>query len=204
MGRRGLLVVISAPSGTGKGVLRRQLLREMPDLRFCVSVTSRPPRPGEQEGVDYYFVSPEEFQRRIQEEVFVEWAKVYGNYYGTPGLEIGEALERGEDVLLEKDVQGGRELRKKFPDGIFIFILPPRLESLEERLKGRGTESQGDLQRRLTAVKIELAELRNYDYLVINDEIDRAVQDLRAIIAAERCRISRMDVSSPFFQWLGR
>ncbi|MCL4425963.1 MAG: guanylate kinase [Firmicutes bacterium] len=204
MGRRGLLVVISAPSGTGKGVLRRQLLREMPDLRFCVSVTSRPPRPGEQEGVDYYFVSPEEFQRRIQEEVFVEWAKVYGNYYGTPGLEIGEALERGEDVLLEKDVQGGRELRKKFPDGIFIFILPPRLESLEERLKGRGTESQGDLQRRLTAVKIELAELRNYDYLVINDEIDRAVQDLRAIIVAERCRISRMDVSSPFFQWLGR
>lgn len=204
MGRRGLLIVISAPSGTGKGVLRRHLLREMPELRFCLSVTSRPPRPGEVEGVDYYFVSPEEFQRRLEAGAFVEWAEVYGNLYGTPALEIKEALERGEDVLLEKDVQGARTLREKFPDGVFIFILPPDRQALEERLRGRGTEDQENLERRLATAWEELAQLKNYDYVVVNDRVEEAVAQLRAIVTAERCRTSRIDFSHPYFQWLRR
>lgn len=186
--QRGLLFVITAPSGCGKGTLRRALLSEQPDIKFCPSITTRRPRPGEVDGVDYVFVSREEFLDRKQRQQLTEWAEVYGNYYGTPRDDIEQALERGSTVLLEKDVQGARTLRQAYPEGIFIFILPPSFEELERRIQTRGTESNMEQRIRLDSARREIADLAGFDYVIINEDIERATGRLVAITLGERAR----------------
>lgn len=184
----GLLFVITAPSGCGKGTLRKALQAERPEIKFCPSVTTRPPRPDEVDGVDYIFVTVEEFMKRKQRNEFVEWAEVYGNYYGTPREDLEQALEQGYVVLLEKDVQGARTLRQAYPDGIFIFILPPSLEELERRITARGTESDAERRIRLDSARREIADLAGFDYVIINEDVERAKDRLVAITLGEMAR----------------
>ncbi len=188
---KGLLLILSGPSGVGKGRIREQLLQEMPELIFAVSATTRAPRPGEIDGVHYYFLDESEFQRRVEAGDFVEWAEVYGNRYGTPGAPIRRWLEEGKEVILEKDVQGARTLRRVFPDGVLVFILPPSQEELWRRQEGRGTEGPGEMTVRRQAAGGEVASACWYDYLVVNDDLRRAVDKVKAIITAERCRATR-------------
>lgn len=190
----GLLVVLSGPSGAGKGTLRPHLLKAFPnDLEFCVSATTRPPRVGEVHGQHYYFLSMEEFEQRVEQGELLEWADVYGNLYGTPKRSVLEALKRGKVVLLEKDMQGALRLQQTFPEGVFIFILPPSLEELKRRLLGRGTESPDSIHRRLTKAVDEIRTAGRYGYAVVNDDVTEAARRLEAIITAERCRVSRQD-----------
>lgn len=190
--RKGLLFVVSAPSGTGKTTLCRAMLKLFPDLYFSVSYTTRPPRPGDEDGKDYHFVSPQEFQEMIDRGDFAEWAEVFGHRYGTSRVLLDRIREEGRDVLLDIDVQGARQLRDKSLEGIFIFILPPSLEELKRRLSSRKTEEEEALKRRLKKAGEEMAEARHYDYLVINDAVGKAREQMRAIILAEHCRRERM------------
>jgi guanylate kinase len=185
---RGLLFVITAPSGCGKGTLRRALLADNNEIRFCPSVTTRAPRPGEVDGVDYFFVSREEFSRMKDSGELSEWAEVYGNFYGTPRRDIEETLASGVDVILEKDVQGARTLRGVYPDGVFVFVLPPSVEELRRRISGRGTESEKDMEVRLRSAEGEMSDLSPFDYVIINADIGRAQARLSAIVAGERAR----------------
>ncbi|MHB9145431.1 MAG: guanylate kinase [Symbiobacteriia bacterium] len=189
----GLLVVLSGPSGAGKGTLRPYLLKSFPGLEFCVSATTRAPRAGEVHGRHYYFLSVEEFRQRIEEGDLLEWADVYGNLYGTPRRPVLEALKHGKVVLLEKDMQGALQLQKTFPEGVFIFVLPPSLDELKRRLVGRGTETPEAIQRRLTTAMSEIRTVGRYGYAVVNDDLEDAARRLEAIITAERCRVSRQD-----------
>jgi len=188
----GLLVVLSGPSGVGKGRVREELAARMPDLVYAVSATTRPPRPGEVDGVHYYFLSEEEFQRRLRDGEFVEWARVYGHLYGTPGEPVRRLLGEGRTVIMEKDVQGARTLRRVFPEAVFVFLLPPSVEELWRRQEGRATETEESLAVRRRAVAVELAEVKWYDYAVVNDDLEQAVSTVRAIITAERCRVRRV------------
>ncbi|HHY44106.1 MAG TPA: guanylate kinase [Firmicutes bacterium] len=188
---RGILFVITAPSGCGKGTLRRNLLASDPGLTFCPSVTTRLPRPGETNGVDYFFMSREEFLSMRDRQELVEWASVYGNLYGTPGKPIQEALERGVDVILEKDVQGARTLRSLYPEGVFVFVLPPSMDELRRRILGRGTENEEERRLRLECAEMEMSDLSTYDYVIINSDLDRATERLSAIVAGERARSKR-------------
>ncbi len=188
--RTGQLFVISAPSGVGKTTLVRSLLRELPDLRFSISCTTRHPRQGEAEGKDYHFMTREIFLSGIKAGRFLEWALVHGEFYGTDGQELTRWLSAGNDVLLDIDVQGARQVRCICPDAHTIFILPPSLTALEQRLKARGTESSEQIAARLTAAGKELQEAPWYDFIVINDALEEAVSDLIAIIRALRCRRS--------------
>lgn len=185
---KGLLFVITAPSGCGKGTLRRALLAELPDIKFCPSITTRPRRPSEVDGVDYIFVSMDEFIERKRSNQLCEWAQVYGNYYGTPKEELEHSLEQGSDVLVEKDVQGARTLRQVYPEGIFIFILPPSFEELERRIRTRGTENDREQRIRLESARREIADLADFDYVIINDDVQRATDRLIAIALGERAR----------------
>ena len=185
----GLLFVISGPSGVGKGTLRKKVFDILPDLKYSVSVNTRPPRKGEIEGKDYYFVSKDEFKKMIKEKIFVEWAIVHGDYKGTPMNFLIEELQRGADVLLELDVQGAMQVKGKFPDGIFIFIAPPTWKDLEDRLRKRNTEREKALKKRLKDAHIEIEYKKNYNYLVVNDNIKPALKKLESIIIAERCKM---------------
>ncbi len=186
------MFVITAPSGCGKGSLRRLALADDPSIRFCPSLTTRPPRVGEVDREDYYFVSREEFFDRKNQGHLGEWAEVYGNYYGTPSKEIHDYLALGQDVMLEKDVQGARTIRELYPDGVFIFVLPPSLEELRRRIESRGTEGEEQRNLRLESAQREMADLSVYDYVIINADLDRAKERLEAIIAGERARRSAM------------
>lgn len=186
---RGLLFVVSGPSGVGKGTIREKIFEVFPDLKYSVSVTTRPPRKGERNGIDYYFVSEDEFKKMIEENKFAEWALVHGEYKGTLLDFLIKQRQKGEDVLLEIDVQGAAQIKDKFPEGIFIFIAPPSWKDLEERLRGRRTETEKDLEKRLKDALNEMKYAKNYDYLVVNDNIGDAVKKLESIIIAERCRI---------------
>ena len=188
--RRGLLFVISGPSGVGKGTLREKVFDILPDLKYSVSVNTRPPRKDEIEGRDYYFVTVDEFKKRIEENIFVEWAIVHGDYKGTPIKFLVEELQKGRDVLLELDVQGAMQVKKKFPDGIFIFIAPPTWKDLEDRLRKRNTEGEKALEKRLKDARIEMEYKKNYNYLVVNDNIKTALKKLESIIISERCKIA--------------
>lgn len=188
---RGRLFVITAPSGCGKGTLRRNLLASDPGVVFCPSVTTRPPRPGEAHGVDYFFLSREEFLSMRDRQELVEWASVYGNLYGTPGKPIEDALERGADVILEKDVQGAQTLRAVYPEAVFVFVLPPSMEELRRRITGRGTETEEERRLRLDCALMEMSDLSTYDYVIINSDLDRATDRLSAIVAGERARSKR-------------
>ena len=185
---KGRLVVISGPSGAGKGTIYRNIIART-GMKRSVSVTTRKPRPGEQEGVDYYFRSEEEYQHMIAAGEFLETAEVYKNYYGTPKAPVFENLDNGHDVLFEVDVHGARSIKKKYPEAVAVFIMTPDFKTLEERLVGRGTESESALNTRLGAAKRELSKYELFDYIVFNDDAEAATQQVLDIIAAEKCRI---------------
>ena len=178
------LFVLSAPSGTGKTTLVERLLRARPDLRLSVSHTTRAPRPGEQEGVSYYFVDAATFRRLVAEDAFLEWAEVHGNLYGTTRAEVARLHGEGCHVLCDVDVQGGASIREAAPEAISLFVVPPSLEELARRLRGRGTESEEALRVRLGNARGELAHATRYDYVVMNDRLDEAEADLLAILRA--------------------
>ena len=190
--KRGLLIVISGPSGSGKTSITKILRNTESNLSFSISATTREPRAGEVNGVDYYFFSEAEFQRKIESGEFAEWA-VYGNHrYGTLKKVVEDNLQSGKDILLEIEVQGAIQLRRLYPDGVFIFILPPSQTSLEARLRNRKTESEGDIRRRLLIAKSEISYINNYDYIVFNydNQIEKSVENVRCIIAAAKCRVN--------------
>ncbi len=188
---RGLLIVISGASGTGKGTVCKKLLNDLPEVAYSISATTRKPRAGEVDGREYYFLSVEEFKAWIAEEKFLEYAEVYGNFYGTPLNKIEERLNRGEDILLEIDVQGALNVKKKCPEGVYIFLLPPSLEELKNRIEGRGTENPESLSRRLKNAVAEIKIGREYDYVVVNDTIDNAAAQIKAILTAEHLKVAR-------------
>ena len=188
--RKGLLVVVSGPSGAGKGTICQALL-EKTTLAYSVSATTRKPRAGEVDGESYYFLSVEAFEEMIEKDELLEWAKVYDNYYGTPLKKVEEKLAAGEDILLEIDTQGAMKVREKFPEGVYIFILPPSLTELERRIRGRDTETEDVLQKRLAAAIGEIEAGKCYKYVVTNDEVDGAVESVCAILAAERRLVAR-------------
>lgn len=189
--RKGLLIVVSGASGTGKGTVCKKLLDDMPEVAYSISATTRTPRPGEVNGREYYFLSIDEFKGWIADGKFLEYAEVYGNFYGTPFNKIEERLNRGEDILLEIDVQGALNVKRKCPDGIYIFLLPPSLEELKNRIKGRGTETPESLERRLANAVAEIQIGREYNYVVVNDTIANAAAQIAAILTAERCKVAR-------------
>ncbi len=189
---KGLLVVISAPSGTGKTTLCHMLLEEFENMEFSVSYTTRIPREGEINGRDYFFVDRETFERMIEEGDFLEWAEVYGNLYGTSKSQVIKAIESGKDVLLDIDVQGALQVKNNFPEAVLIFILPPSLKELEKRLRKRGTDSGEAIERRLRIAREEIRKSIYYDYLVVNDVLEVAFNKLKSIITAEKCRTERV------------
>ena len=185
MNRISSLIVVSGPSGAGKSTVMSRVLNEMDRLRFSVSHTTRPPRPGEDEGVQYFFVSEERFQELKGQGAFLEWAAVHAHLYGTCRSEYERAVQDGVDLLLDLDVQGAAQVRLKFADAVSVFILPPSYDDLERRLRARG---EGTAERRLAAAAVELQLYREYDYAIINDDLERAVESLKAVIRAARCR----------------
>lgn len=183
---KGRLFLVSGPSGVGKGTICRELLKQDKELFFSVSATTRKPRNEDVEGKTYYFKTKEQFEKLIEENEFLEWAEYSGNYYGTPKTPVLERLESGVDVLLEIDVKGALSVMENFDEGVYIFIAPPDESALLERLKNRGTESEEDINKRLTAAKEELKLKSEYDYVVINDILDTAVSEVKNIILKER------------------
>ncbi|HIJ78008.1 MAG: guanylate kinase [Desulfobulbaceae bacterium] len=189
---KGNLFVISAPSGTGKTTILKKILTAVPGVAFSVSHTTRAPRTGEQDGIDYFFISREEFIAMRDDNAFLEWAEVHGNMYGTSRRAVEDKLAAGIDIFLDIDVQGAKQLKKLTDlEAIFLFIAPPSWEELEKRLSGRGTDSSETVRLRLNNARTEMTETELYDYLVINDVIDEAVDMIRSVIMAERCRKRR-------------
>lgn len=189
---KGLLVVISGPSGVGKGTVRKALFeREGHDLVYSVSMTTRKPREGETEGKEYYFVTKEEFEKKISEGKMLEYAEFVNNYYGTPLDKINEQLESGKEVVLEIEVQGAMQVKEKMKDAIFIFIAPPSMASLYERLTSRGTETEEIIKERCEKAKREVGLANMYDYIVVNDEVKNAADKIIAIIRAEHAKTKR-------------
>ena len=192
MQKEGLLIVVSGPSGAGKGTICKRLLEKNPNLGYSISATTRAPRTGEVNGVNYWFLSKEEFQKMIAEDGLLEWAEVYGNYYGTPAQKVRDSLAEGKNILLEIDTQGAALVREKFPEGVYIYILPPSLEELKRRIIGRGTDSPESIERRLSCARKEMGcASEQYDYLVLNDEVELAVERVETIIEAEQYQIKR-------------
>ncbi len=189
--RRGNLFVISGASGVGKSTVIAQVLKAHPELYFSVSCTTRAPREGEVEGVNYHFISRKEFEEQIEQGSFLEHAEYVGNYYGTSAHIVGEKLEAGIDVLLDIEVQGAAQVRAKCPEATLIFIIPPSFEELARRLRARKTDSEEKITGRLTRAKEEYREIPSYHYLVVNDEVSRAAKELEAILLADNCRVSR-------------
>ena len=192
LNHRGLLIVLSGPSGVGKGTVRKALF-EMPEQEFVysVSMTTRAPRPGEVDGVDYYFVSREEFERQIAAGNLLEYAEFVGNYYGTPKDKVEEQLNKGKEVILEIEVNGAFQVREKCKDAVFVFLVPPTREALYERLKSRGTESEERILARIDKANKEFKLAHQYDYIVVNDEIYNAADRIMAIIRAEHAKTFR-------------
>ena len=193
MTQRGLLIVLSGPSGVGKGTVRKAIFEEEGiDFQYSISATTRQPRVSEVDGEDYFFVSREEFEQKIVNGDMLEYAQYVNNYYGTPKSFIDETLASGRDVFLEIDVQGALQVKSKMPEGIYIFLTPPDLTNLRERLVGRGTDSQEVIEKRVAAARDELKQMINYDYAVENDQVIHAVDRIKAIITAERLRVARV------------
>ena len=195
--RRGTLVVVSAPSGAGKTTLCHEVRMLVPDLYYSVSYTTRAPRAGETNGTDFHFVTEGAFTSMRGRDEFAEWAEVHGHLYGTPAKALEGALGRGLDVLLDIDTHGARQLRQRYPEAVSVFIMAPSMAELEARLRERNSNSPGDIARRLSRAKEEIAAWRQYDYLIINRDVKEAVEQLATIIQAERCRTSRLTLRFP-------
>lgn len=189
---RGLLFVISAPSGTGKTTLVERLVQILPNLRESKSYTSRPARAGERDGVDYHFLGRDEFERMVAANAFLEWADVFGNLYGTSAADVDHMLSDGQDVVLVIDVQGARQVRQRGADHTAVFVMPPSYQVLERRLRGRSADPEPAMRRRLETARAEVSSFREYDYVVVNDDLESTVVRLQEIIAAERSRTHRM------------
>lgn len=187
--QKGILLVLSGPSGVGKGTICKALLKNKKDLVYSVSATTRKPRPGEINGKDYFFFSQEEFKRAIKNDDFLEWAKVYDNYYGTPKEYVDDIVNQGKDCILEIDVQGAMQVKEKKPDAVFIFVVPPSGEELLRRINCRGTENEKEIHKRMSQVKEEMALISNYNYMVVNDDVILAMEKVKAILIAEKCRL---------------
>lgn len=194
--RKGALLILSAPSGAGKTTICRRLLAERKDLRYSISCTTRPPRPGEKNGKSYFFLTREDFKRKIARHEFLEWAMVHDEYYGTPRHFVEETIKTGKSVIMAIDVQGAMAVRRKHPAAVLVFVLPPSLEALRERLAGR-REDERSAAKRLANSKGELAAAKDYDYIVVNDDLDKAVEQISAILTAESLKTSRLDHSQP-------
>lgn len=191
MAKKGVLLVLSGPSGAGKGTICQELLRNSSDLYYSISATTRAPRTGEENGVNYWFVSTDQFQQMIAQDELLEWAQVYGNFYGTPRKYVDELLAQGKHVVLEIDTQGAMQIKKKFPEGVFIYIAPPSLDELAQRIHKRGTDALEVIKRRLSCACEELSYVQQYNYVVVNDEVTLATQKVQAIITAESCAVQR-------------
>ena len=192
MKREGAIFIISAPSGAGKTTLCKEIIDIFPALRHSVSYTTRAPRAGEVHGKDYFFVTPDEFRRMVAEGEFAEWAEVHGNCYGTAIRTLEECRTNGVDVILDIDIQGARQLKERYQGGVYIFILPPSYDELRRRLNGRSSDSDEVISRRIDAAAGEIRESRWYDYIIVNDQFPRAVEELKSIVIAERCRTFRV------------
>ncbi len=190
---KGNVFIISAPSGAGKTTLCKEIIRIMPDTKFSVSYTTRRPRPGEIDGKDYIFVNEDTFKRMIENDEFAEWAEVHGNYYGTSMKALNDIIESGQDVILDIDVQGAQQMRDRFGTGVYIFVLPPSLDVLRRRLEERGQNSLEEIERRVRKAVEEIREYKKYDYVIVNDVFEEALNALRAIIIAEGKRVNRID-----------
>ncbi|MGC8229700.1 guanylate kinase [Pseudobacillus badius] len=193
MREKGLLIVLSGPSGVGKGTVRKEIFSQ-PDVKFeySISMTTRAPRTGEVDGVDYFFKSREEFEQLIAEGKLLEYAEFVGNYYGTPVDYVRETLDAGRDIFLEIEVQGAQQVREKFPEGLFIFLAPPSLSELHSRILTRGTESDEVIKGRMEKARKEIEMMNLYDYVVENDEVEKACSRIQSIIVAEHCRRERV------------
>ncbi|AVQ32816.1 guanylate kinase [Staphylococcus muscae] len=191
---KGLLIVLSGPSGVGKGTVRKRIFDDPhTSYKYSISMTTRDMREGEQDGVDYFFKSRNEFEQLIEQDAFIEYAEYVGNYYGTPVQYVKDTMNEGHDVFLEIEVEGAKQVRKKFPDALFIFLAPPSLDHLKERLIGRGTESSEKIQRRVDEARKEVEMMNLYDYVVVNDEVDLAKDRIQSIVEAEHLKRERIE-----------
>ena len=189
---RGLLIVISGPSGAGKGTICKALLEKRKDIEVSVSATTRDPRVGEVDGVNYHFLTKEQFVEKVEQDGFLEYAEVYGNYYGTPKSNVEEILESGRNVILEIDIQGALKVKEKASEGVFIFILPPSMEELKQRIIKRGSETPESLMTRFKSAYQEINYVSKYNYAVVNDNVEDAVHKIEGILTAELCRVDRL------------
>ncbi|MGM9618355.1 MAG: guanylate kinase [Oscillospiraceae bacterium] len=194
---RGKTFIVSGPSGVGKSTILHKLFEKRRNLYFSVSATTRQPREGELDGTDYHFISVEHFRSLIEEDAFLEYAEFVGNFYGTPKRFVEEAMDRGEDVILDIELQGANQVHQKMPEAIRVFILPPSLQELERRLISRGTETAEKIHGRLIRAQVEFDSAHTYDYIVINDDVQRAVDELDAIMTAEHCRAEERAAELP-------
>jgi guanylate kinase len=190
---KGLLFVLSGPSGVGKGTVCKSLRQQESRLKYSISMTTRSPREGEEHGVHYFFSTKEKFKQMIEEKKLLEWAEYVGNYYGTPIDYVQETLDKGDDVILEIEVQGAMQVRENYPEAIFIFLMPPSLSELRNRIVGRGTETEDLINNRLSVAKDEIEMMSHYDYVVENDEVELAIERIKAISIAEHCRRDRLE-----------
>lgn len=186
--QRGQLIILSGPSGAGKGTVCQAATAHNPNLKISISATTRAPRGAERDGVEYFFLDKADFEKKIEENAFLEYAKVHDHYYGTPKAHVLQMLDEGTDVILEIDVQGAAQIKEKLGFGVLIFIAPPSIQVLKERLVNRKTDSDAQIQLRMKNALTELKQAEHYDYVIVNDTVDQAVADLEAIIRAERCR----------------
>ena len=188
---KGLLIVLSGPSGTGKGTVCKALLKKRTDILLSVSCTTRAPRPGEIDGKSYFFKTRDEFEKLITQNEFLEYADVFSNYYGTPKSFVDAAIEQGRDVLLEIDVQGALKVKKAYPHGVYLFLVPPTMEELEKRIRSRGTESAEQIEARLGKADAEMKLMNEYDYRIVNDQVEDVVCRIEAIMTAEKHKVFR-------------